>query len=681
MGWLNAVRQEPISVRIPTLKFRGKVMFGFAVVLGISAISMGIAYVGFERVSKGMEAYRHSVAEADLARNIDQELISYQSLVRYYVVTGKEDDAKAAQIAEGSLNHAITESMRITVDRGRLDKVTRLSRDFRTFTGIFADVLEVKKEIARLSENEITLGGTKLQYKFDDLMNTAVEEDIATVELAAKQAKSQFVATAAMANTFAINFDENTAKSVTARLKFVEYSIKGILADSEKIKPRLDEINAQFDAYRASFNTLVEKSVAVSKLMAEMNDAAKQIIEGSQLMKADMLKEQQRLEKQSNGTIHDIQRLVAALAIGGFVLGGVGAFLLGKGISRPIQRMCAAMRELAGGNFDVVLPGLGRKDELGEMAAAVEEFKIQAVAKAERDAREQEEQNRAASTARRKELIGFADNFETAVGAIVGNVSSSAVQLESAAGTLTRTAETTESLSGEVAGASEEASANMQSVVAATEELSASVDEIRRQVRESNRIAEGAVEQAVRTDERIGRLSRAAGQIGDVVKLITAIAEQTNLLALNATIEAARAGDAGRGFAVVASEVKSLATQTAKATDEISSHIAGMQEATQESVSAIKEIGDTIGQISTIASTITTAIEQQSAATQEIAHSIQNVAAGTQQVAGNITQVNRGATETGEASGEVLNSARNLSSESTRLREELDRFMATIRAA
>ena len=273
------------------------------------------------------------------------------------------------------------------------------------------------------------------------------------------------------------------------------------------------------------------------------------------------------------------------------LLGGLLALLLGKGISRPMIAMCKAMRELAGGNFDVVLPGLGRKDELGEMAGAVEEFKLQAIAKAERDAAAQEAQNRASSAARRAELIRFADDFETAVGAIVSNVSASAVQLESAAGTLTRTAETTQSLSGQVAGASEEASSNMQSVAAATEELSASVDEIGRRVRESNHIAEGAVLQAQQTDARIGKLSRAAQQIGDVVKLITAIAEQTNLLALNATIEAARAGEAGRGFAVVAAEVKSLASQTAKATDEISSHIAGMQDATQESVAAIKEIG------------------------------------------------------------------------------------------
>jgi methyl-accepting chemotaxis protein len=369
------------------------------------------------------------------------------------------------------------------------------------------------------------------------------------------------------------------------------------------------------------------------------------------------------------------------LAAGGFLLGGGLAVLLGKGISRPMIEMCKAMRELASGNFEVVLPGLGRRDELGEMAAAVEEFKMQAIAKAERDAATQDAQNRAGSAARRAELIRFADEFEAAVGTIVSNVSASAVQLEQAAGTLTRTAETTQSLSTQVAGASEEASSNMQSVATATEELSTSVDEIGRRVRDSNRIAEAAVVQAQQTDDRIGKLSRAAQEIGDVVKLITAIAEQTNLLALNATIEAARAGEAGRGFAVVAAEVKSLASQTAKATDEISSHISGMQGATQESVAAIKEIGGTIAQISNIASAIASAVEQQSGATQEIARNVQSVAQGTHQAAANIMQVNRGASETGSASTEVLNSAKTLSLESLRLREELDRFMGNIRAA
>ncbi|MGH6681834.1 MAG: methyl-accepting chemotaxis protein, partial [Bradyrhizobium sp.] len=184
-----------------------------------------------------------------------------------------------------------------------------------------------------------------------------------------------------------------------------------------------------------------------------------------------------------------------------------------------------------------------------------------------------------------------------------------------------------------------------------------------------------------RTNMAVQELDEAASRSGHVTRLITEIAEQTNLLALNATIEAARAGDAGRGFAVVASEVKSLASQTARATDEISNHISGMQDATQESVAAIKEIGTTIAQISDIASSIAGAVEQQGTATQEIARNVQHVAAGTQEAAANIVKVNRGATETGSASEEVLNSAKTLSGESARLRAELDRFMGNIRAA
>jgi len=663
------------------LRFRAKVMLGFAVVLAISAVSMGIAYLGFEHVSVGVASYRKSVSEADLARNIDRELISYRALAHYYVVTGKEDDGKAALAAEASLKDAIDQAMKGTTNPAGLEQITRLAREFRTFTKIFADILKVKSESALVTQNQLTRGGTMLRYKLDDLASNAAEAELPAVELGAKQVTAQYQAATALANTFVINSDQTVATSALARLKFVENSLRAISSTDEKIVQSVNEVSALLDAYRKFLGKLVENSKSIDELTTEMAESAAAIMQGSGAMKAALLSDQQRLESESDASISETERLIAMLAAGGFLLGGVLAVLLGKGISRPMTAMCKAMRELAGGNFDVVLPGLGRRDELGEMAAAVEEFRLQAIAKAERDAATQDAQNRASSAARRTELIRFADDFEAAVGAIVSNVSSSAVQLESAAGTLTRTAETTQNLSSRVAGASEEASSNMQSVATATEELSASVDEIGRRVRESNKIAEAAVLQAQQTDGRIGKLSRAAQQIGDVVKLITAIAEQTNLLALNATIESARAGEAGRGFAVVASEVKSLASQTAKATDEISSHISGMQDATQESVAAIKEIGGTIAEISNIASSIASAVEQQSSATQEIARSVQTVAQGTQEAAANIMQVNRGATETGSASEEVLNSAKSLSTESTRLREELDRFMANIRAA
>ena len=275
----------------------------------------------------------------------------------------------------------------------------------------------------------------------------------------------------------------------------------------------------------------------------------------------------------------------------------------------------------------------------------------------------------------------IADNFESAVGEIVETVSSASAQLESSAGTLTKTAEMTEQLSAGVATASGQVSANVQSVASATEQMTSSINEIGHQVSKSTTIAEEAVRQAEQTDADISELSRTAERIGDVLKLITSIAEQTNLLALNATIEAARAGDAGRGFAVVASEVKALASQTAKATDEISLQIAGMQAATQDSVSTIKEISSTINLISEISATVAAAVEEQGAATQEIARNVQLAAERSSQVASSIGDVSRGAGETGAASSQVLSSARMLSGDSARLKTEVQKFLTNVRAA
>jgi methyl-accepting chemotaxis protein len=368
------------------------------------------------------------------------------------------------------------------------------------------------------------------------------------------------------------------------------------------------------------------------------------------------------------------------------LLGGIAVVLISilgvtAQVTRPLSRLSGAMRELADGNFAVALPGLGRKDEIGAVAQAVEAFKVKATERAKLEAEQKEADARAAGERRRADMQRLAGEFEAAVGGIVDTVSSASGQLEAAAGTLTKTAATTQELAGVVASASEEASANVQSVASATEEMTSSVNEISRQVQESSKIASEAVKQAQQTDARINALSQAAGRIGDVVKLITAIAEQTNLLALNATIEAARAGDAGRGFAVVASEVKQLAQQTAKATDEIGTQIAGMQAATAESVASIKEIGGTIGRIAEIAASIAAAMEEQGAATQEIARNVQQAAHGTSKVADNITSVNRGAGETGSASTQVLSSAQSLSQESHHLKAEVTKFLSTVRAA
>ncbi|MGJ4944944.1 HAMP domain-containing methyl-accepting chemotaxis protein [Bradyrhizobium sp. HKCCYLS1011] len=372
-----------------------------------------------------------------------------------------------------------------------------------------------------------------------------------------------------------------------------------------------------------------------------------------------------------------LQMKVGAVAI---LFGCLVAFLIARGIVGPLASMTTAMGSLASGDVAVEIPGSGHRDEIGAMAKAIQVFKNNMV-ETERLRAEQKDAEARQAAQRKADMVALAQQFEQAVGDIVGAVSSASSQLEASAGSLTTTASRAQDLSTEVAAASQEASANVQAVASAAEELSSSVSEISRQVQESARIAGEAVAQASRTNERVGALSKAATRIGDVLELISSIAGQTNLLALNATIEAARAGEAGRGFAVVASEVKALAEQTAKATGEIAQQVSGIQAATEESVGSIREIGSTIGRLSEIAAAVSAAVEEQGAATQEISRNVQHAASGTARVSNNIGNVQRGASDTGSASSQVLTAARSLSAESSRLKREVDAFIIRVKAS
>ena len=361
------------------------------------------------------------------------------------------------------------------------------------------------------------------------------------------------------------------------------------------------------------------------------------------------------------------------------VLCGAIAVYVRRAVTGPLTIISSAMKSLASGNKTIEIPYADRHDEIGETAKSAQTFKegLLRLEVLEDDRRKVEER---AATDRRVQMRKLADGFEAAVGDIVKMVSSACAELEVSATGLTQIAETTQQLSMGATGASEQATTGVQAVASATEELTSSVNEISHRLMESDRIAEEAVHQAQDADAQIADLSQAADRIGDVVQLITAIAAQTNLLALNAAIEASRAGEAGRGFAVVASEVKSLARQTAVATEDIGAQIYGMQKATANSVAAIKKIGDTIGRISTIARAISATAEQQGAATREIAQSADTAARGSSTVAANIRDVSRGASETGSASTRVLSSARSLSSGGVKLKTEVERFLETVRA-
>jgi methyl-accepting chemotaxis protein len=356
------------------------------------------------------------------------------------------------------------------------------------------------------------------------------------------------------------------------------------------------------------------------------------------------------------------------------------SLLIRRSIVKPLTGLAIAMRDLASGNTASTIPALDRGDEVGAMAASVQIFK-ENILETARLRTEQDELKHHAEDEKAGLLNAMANDFEKSVRSSLDKLTQSTGEMRKTSQSMSTMADEASRRTLTVANVAEQATANVQTVAAATEELSSSVSEIGRQVAQSTEIAGKAVAEANRTNETVQGLSNAAQKIGDVVKLINDIASQTNLLALNATIEAARAGDAGKGFAVVANEVKSLATQTAKATEEISAQVVAMQDVTGEAVKAIENIGGTIATINEIATTIASAVEEQSAATREIARNVQQAAQGTGQVSNDILDVSRTAGEAGETAKSVRSSAEELSEQSATLRAGIDQFLANIRAA
>ncbi|MFQ5783772.1 MAG: methyl-accepting chemotaxis protein [Alphaproteobacteria bacterium] len=378
--------------------------------------------------------------------------------------------------------------------------------------------------------------------------------------------------------------------------------------------------------------------------------------------------------------LSDMAFISATLALGAIVSIIVITLFTTRSIADPVKALTDTMRKLADGDKTVQIPALNRTDEIGHMAKAVQVFKENAI-EMEHMETKQKEMERKAEEERKHALRDLADSFEDKVKGIVDAVAGAATEMQATAGSMASTAEQASHQATAVAAMSEQATNNVQMVSAAAEELSSSIAEISRQVSESAKMARTAVDEAQLTNETVRGLAESSQKIGEVVELISDIASQTNLLALNATIEAARAGEAGKGFAVVASEVKSLANQTASATEEISSQIGAIQSSTNDAVEAIKGIGEKIAQMDEIATVIAAAVEEQDAATGEISRNVQEAATGTQEVSSNTMGMNEAAQETGAASRQVRAAAGELAKQADNVRREVDNFLAKVRSA
>jgi methyl-accepting chemotaxis protein len=430
--------------------------------------------------------------------------------------------------------------------------------------------------------------------------------------------------------------------------------------------------------YEAAFLEMAKLQLTINEKLSGMSEAyaaaepiLEEVRESASARRTAAGAEMDRIEAQARYTMFGAVIVIALVML-------VLAWVIGRGISRPVKQLANAMTRLTAGDKSVEVPVVG-SDEVAEMAGAFGVFKASMIKAEELAAKEMEAQRQRAERARQIELL--TGKFDQDVTVVLKAVSAATTEMQATATAMTATAEETARQATAVANASEEASTNVATVSVATEELTSSIQEISRQVQQSAQVASRAVADADRTNVQVKGLAEAAQKIGEVIGLINDIAAQTNLLALNATIEAARAGEAGKGFAVVASEVKSLANQTAKATEEIGGQIGGIQQATGEAVSAIQSIATTIREINDIATAIASAVEEQGAATQEISRNVQQASAGTQEVSSNIGGVSEAAAATGAAAEQVKSAADELSQQSETLRGKVETFLSSIKAA
>jgi methyl-accepting chemotaxis protein len=661
-----------------------KIMIGFAVVLALLAVLSVLSYRGLVKVADGFGTFNQRVKVVSIVRDVDYGFLGYRRFVREFSLSGDENLIAEARKRQETLANGVKQGLDEIRNPERRAKMAEISGQFQQYARSFDKLVLLKQGQNKLTRETLDPIGAKSLAMLEELQAQAIKAGNPNNVILGGEAVKQLLLARLNVNKLLGRHEQSSAEAAEKALAALKTAMtafgSGIVNDDARrlFAEASGNIDKYADAYLKAARDAHEVDILANGSMAK---EAQALAAAAEDVRQSGVAEEARIEHETIDLIASTESLIVALAIGSLVLGILLAWLIGRAISKPVVGLCAGMRELADGNFDVVLPGLGRGDEVGDMAQAVETFKVKAEEKARAEAEAKAQQDQIAAQQRKADMIRLADTFEAAVGEIVETVSSAATELEASASTLTTTAERAQEVTTMVAAASEEASTNVQSVASATEELTSSVNEISRQVQESARIASDAVDQARKTNDRVAELSKAAGRIGDVIELINTIAGQTNLLALNATIEAARAGEAGRGFAVVASEVKALAEQTAKATGEIGQQISGIQTATQESVGAIREISGTIERLSEISSTIAAAVEEQGAATQEISRNVQQAAQGTMQVSSNITDVQRGASETGSASSQVLSAAQTLSGDSNRLKTEVGNFLATVRAA
>jgi len=664
-----------------SIKVRTRILLGFGAVLAVLLIISALGYKQFMGLGHNVDSLAVDVEKFSQISRIETEFLKLQMHARDFANKGLEASAKKVVEIAKELFPLIDEFTGTLKEGDQRKQVKNIRAALSLYLEDFGKAKVLEEDYKALVRDHLDPNGARLIEDLDQLLIEAAAEGNADAVIYITTAREHALKAEMYSNLVLGRSDQSYAPKVEKEFAALGTALEsmGKTLHTKSEKKILEETVALFLDYEKSFASAHKDETLIAELVdGKMAQAGKEIARDAGIVERDIRTSEEAIRNITLETVASAEREMLIAAVLGLLIGGILAWFIGRSISSPIVGLTSVMGTLANGDLTADIPFLERGDEIGEMAAAVEVFKANGIRNKEMEA-EAEEQKHQTEKEKRRVLLEMADNFESSVGGVVNAVSSASTEMQASAQTLSATAEETSQQSAAVAAASEEASTNVQTVAAASEELSSSISEISRQVAQSTQIASAAVAEVNGANEKVQGLAQAAQKIGEVVALITDIADQTNLLALNATIEAARAGEAGKGFAVVASEVKNLANATAKATEEISTQIGGIQNATEDAVAAIGSIGGTIDQMNEIASTIAAAVEEQGAATQEIARNVEQAAAGTNEVSSNITGVNEAATNTGQSADELLSAATELSQQSELLRVEVDGFLNNIR--
>ncbi|WP_366655668.1 HAMP domain-containing methyl-accepting chemotaxis protein [Fodinicurvata sp. EGI_FJ10296] len=663
------------------LKTGTKIFSGFAIVLVLLIGLAGMSLLNSREAQDTLSQYANqSALQTDVASG-ERALLRAGIAANHFLAYAEEDSRAAFQTAIDQADEQFQAArVRSTLEESQqaIDEILALGTDYADQFSRVSMLIDERSDLITRIVNNL---GAELRQTATDVQNAEAEESLETYVPAAKL-NSEFLLIRTVAARYLAELSPADRDEVIEELPHIADDVAAMqqLPFNEAQQSRLDRFADGLPVYAAGFEEIAGINAELDLLQDQLSETSAEMFQLSAATLDGASTLQQEVAASAEAGAVDAEQASLIFAAIALAAGAGIAWLITRAITGPIGSMTATMKRLAGGDASAEVPAIGRRDEIGSMADAVQVFKENLIRARELE-QEAAELKMRAEKEQKRAMNEMADSFEDSVGELVQMIASAVQELEAAAQTMTSSAEETSSQATTVSAAALQASSNVQTVASATEEMAASIREISQQVASSARSADNAVSGAEEAGVTVKSLAEAANRIGQVVQLIQDIAAQTNLLALNATIEAARAGEAGKGFAVVASEVKNLANQTAKATENISEQINGMQGVTQDTVKVIERINQMITESREISNSIAAAVEEQDSATGEITRNIQEAANGTGEVSSAITEVSQAAGEGGAAANQVLASARELGETAGRLQKGVAEFVGRVRAA